>query len=269
VIAHGAVNGGAPGAVGELVSRGYDDIVFAPFLDRYVDGSDFVNWGYWLPTTATQKDACENLMEVLLAFVPEKRGTILDVACGKGATTQYLLKYYPPHAVTGIDMSEAELRRAATNAPGCAFSIMDATALAFPDRSFDAVLCVEAAFHFDTREAFFREASRVLRPQGKLVLSDILFAGPVHQARVFNEHNFVPEPAAYADVLRRSGFVDVEVVDASAECWLSFERHHSEYLRRELQLGLVRPLTARRIEARRTRRFRGTRFYVLAAGTKL
>lgn len=37
-----------------------------------------------------------------MAFVPEKNGTILDVACGKGATTRYLLKYYTPENVTGI-----------------------------------------------------------------------------------------------------------------------------------------------------------------------
>lgn len=253
----------------ELVRRGYEEAVFSPSWDRYYGDSDFVNWGYWLPATSTQKDACENLMEMLLAFIPEKSGTILDVACGKGATTRHLLKYYPPHAVAGIDMSTAELARAAANAPGCAFSLMDATALAFPDKSFDAVICAEAAFYFDTREAFLREARRVLRPHGRLVLSDILFARPLHEvAQVFNLHNFVPDPEAYAELLRRVGFADVQVVDASAECWLSFERHFAQHIRSELRLGLMGPLAARRLEAKQARRLRGTRFYVLAAGTK-
>jgi ubiquinone/menaquinone biosynthesis C-methylase UbiE len=45
---------------------------------------------------------------------------------------------------------------------------MDAARLAFADAQFDAVICVEAAFHFDTRAAFLREALRVLKPAGAL-----------------------------------------------------------------------------------------------------
>jgi ubiquinone/menaquinone biosynthesis C-methylase UbiE len=47
----------------------------------------------------------------LLAFVPEKQGTILDVARGKGATTRHLLKYFKPENVTGINISEKQLAR--------------------------------------------------------------------------------------------------------------------------------------------------------------
>ncbi len=49
-------------------------------------------------------------MEKLMAFIPEKNGTILDVACGKGATTRYLLKYYTPENVTGIMHVSADER---------------------------------------------------------------------------------------------------------------------------------------------------------------
>ena len=38
-------------------------------------------------------------MEKLLVTVPEKTGNILDVACGKGATTRHLLKYFKPENV--------------------------------------------------------------------------------------------------------------------------------------------------------------------------
>ena len=43
----------------------------------------------------------------------------------------------------------------------------------FPDASFDAVVCVEAAFHFPSRARFFSEAFRLLHPGGVLTMSDI------------------------------------------------------------------------------------------------
>jgi MPBQ/MSBQ methyltransferase len=76
------------------INRCYDKIMFTPGAHQRYGGSDFHNFGYWDQATTTQREACENLMEELLAFIPEKEGAILDVACGKGGTSRYLLKYY-------------------------------------------------------------------------------------------------------------------------------------------------------------------------------
>jgi ubiquinone/menaquinone biosynthesis C-methylase UbiE len=66
---------------------------------------------------------------------------------------------------------------------------MDAARLAVADGSVDRLHCVEAAFHFDSRDAFLAEAARVLRPGGKAVLTDITFrrsyAGGVPAANVW------------------------------------------------------------------------------------
>src|SRR5690349_9288040 len=44
----------------------------------------------------------------------------------------------------------------------------------FPDASFDRVLALECAFHFDTREQFLREAFSVIKPGGTIALADEL-----------------------------------------------------------------------------------------------
>src|SRR5271166_1338402 len=126
----------------DAINRHYDQRMFSPNVRGHYD---FHNYGYWLPNTRTRRTACENLMEELLSFIPRKEGTILDVACGKGATTRHLLKYYAPEQVTGINISKKQLQRCRVNAPGCKFLMMDATALTFGDNCFDNVICVEAA----------------------------------------------------------------------------------------------------------------------------
>ena len=69
------------------INHWYDRQMFLPTVDRV---NEFANYGFWEEDTHTETEACENLMEKLLAFLPEKQGTILDVACGKGATTRHL-----------------------------------------------------------------------------------------------------------------------------------------------------------------------------------
>jgi MPBQ/MSBQ methyltransferase len=206
----------------------YDSLMYSPELLDFYQQSDYVNFGYWDNEVSTPKEACDLLMSKLLDFVPEKQGNILDVACGKGETTRYLTKFYCPDEIIGINISEKQLSDCRKNVPDATFQLMDATSLQFENNSFDTVICVEAAFHFNTREKFLKEALRVLKPGGYLVLSDILLTCKGEESflhRVENE-NYVQDLDAYEALCRQVGFESTTIVDVTENCW----RRHYRYI---------------------------------------
>jgi SAM-dependent methyltransferase len=217
----------------ERLAEDYDREMAEPLNSLYYGFSSYYNLGYWYPDTKSQGEASENLVEKLLAFIPEKGGKILDVACGMGATTRHLTRYYRPEDVTGINISETQLERAREIAPTCRFLLMDATRLDFPDESFDDVICVEAAFHFESRDDFIREAFRVLKPGGHLVHSDVLYSEDMPASLAERAHlprvNQLPTPEALKERLAAAGFQETEIIDATPECWESFDRHSKEF----------------------------------------
>lgn len=108
----------------------------------------------------------------LAGFGPGAR--VLDVATGTGA--QAIAFAEKGTEVVGIDLSDAMLRIAKRKKPSAktTFRQADATALPFPDASFDGA-CVSFALHEmpqTIRERVVREMARAVRPGGRLVVVD-------------------------------------------------------------------------------------------------
>ena len=197
--------------------------------------------GQWASKHCTRASkASQALIDELVGRISKREGRILDVACGPGASTRRLLRYYSPDRVTAINISEIQLAAARERADGCTFLLMDAAQLGFADEQFDAVMCVEAAFHFNTRDRFLREVLRVLKPGGSLVLTDMLFRGflkPIGDFGQVPPANFVQDIADYGARLEAAGFESVEVEDATECCLAGFQKHVARWPAGERRRG--------------------------------
>lgn len=205
-------------------------------MKEYYAGSGFLNAGYWASNPPNQVKACEALIDHLIGFMPSVQGNILDVACGNGATTRSLQRYYPADQITGINISEFQLAQARVNAPGSTFYLMDAVDLQFEDASFDAIICVEAAFHFRTRRDFLAEALRVLKPNGYLLLADLIY-WTEDSAESFSPDNFIVPDSnmvrdldAYRTMFADVGYTNVTLEDATFDSWIRYQKNFHRWL---------------------------------------
>lgn len=100
---------------------------------------------------------------------------VLEVAAGTGAVTRALAPKLPPGASYVVtDLSQPMLDYAASQQPADAritWRQADALALPFEDASFDVVFCQFGAMFFPDRVAGYREARRVLKPDGRFLFS--------------------------------------------------------------------------------------------------
>lgn len=202
----------------------------------YFDKIGFLNAGYWKGIDESMEMAQINLMETLARFLCRTEGRVLDAACGIGAAARFLTKYFVPHCITGINISEPQLARCRAIAPECNFELMDAAKLAFDNSSFDSVLCIEAAGHFMTREKFFREAYRILVPTGRLAMLDALYDYDMlkpEEAAVCPRENYLPNLDALRESLLRAGFRYVRVDDCTDWTAKAASRYVVSMLERE------------------------------------
>lgn len=111
----------------------------------------------------------EPIVRRLLAQYPA--GRALDAACGTGRHTANLTSL--GHEVIGIDATAEMLAVAKSRVPSAQFKVADLASMPLPDSSVELAVCSLALTHCPTLSPAVAELSRVLKPGGIAVISDV------------------------------------------------------------------------------------------------
>ncbi|QHY99577.1 Erythromycin 3''-O-methyltransferase [Streptomyces sp. S4.7] len=253
--------------------------------------STYFNQGYWETGNETYDAAQEALAGLLADTVGMREGdTVLDCGFGYGDQDFYWLKSRRPRQIFGINITPKHVEFASDRArregvtDRVNFQLASATEIPFPDNTFDRVVSLESAMHYQPRSQFFKEAYRVLKPGGVIATADIVpmpGAGPRENLKAHalgwlkwtvDDRNW-HDRDVYAEKLSQTGFESVGVTTIQPKVWEpwrayitkkvadpAFKPTVSKLYYRVLQKAWADPeLLKRELE---------TVDYIMAAGTK-
>lgn len=211
----------------------YDDMMLSAHMRALYEDCGYYNVGDWSRGARALPAACERLVfrhadavRSTLGARARFNGVVIDAGCGLGGGTALLASYLAPSTVAGINVSSRQVLEAARRYGGAAFCVMDATRIALADESATAIVSVEAAFHFNTRDAFLDGAYRVLKPGGCLVITDMLFATSTWVAGwSVPAANVIADLHAYAACCEQHGFEILSLDDVTSVTWEGFCAH--------------------------------------------
>lgn len=112
-------------------------------------------------------------LDLFLQLLSNTEGEILDVACGPGNITQYVLNKRPGLQILGIDLAPNMLELARKNNPTAKFTEMDCRNISQLKQRFDGIILGFCLPYLNKDEAIqlVNDATALLNPKGILYLS--------------------------------------------------------------------------------------------------
>jgi ubiquinone/menaquinone biosynthesis C-methylase UbiE len=215
----------------------------------------YLNFGLWEDGIETYLRAAENLvLRVGTMLGLNSSSHLLDVAPGMGPQDLLLYDKFGGPRIDALDATwkhvEHGRRRMRENGieEKVVFHHGSATSLPFAKETFSQVMSIEGPEHFNTRDRFFDEAYRVLKPGGVLAVSDYTVPRPLHNSvdravigltcRVWKVPNAnIWTTAEYRERLAAHGFSNIEVREVGENVIPSYYR---EQRRKEVRRELAR-----------------------------
>jgi cyclopropane fatty-acyl-phospholipid synthase-like methyltransferase len=212
---------------------------------------DSFHFGYFHTGSETLAQALDAHTDLVAQMAnPRQAQHILDVGCGLGAPALRIVEQYGCN-ITAINISREQIRqgRQLVEQRGMSDRVKiargDARALEFPDASFDAIVCLEAAGDICVREQdkehLVGELYRVLRPGGHLGFSDLALhtSPPTAEDRTLRAvlyHRGQELVTDWPALFSRQGFKVLECQDIIMETMPTWSRTEEVYEQRRSEV---------------------------------
>jgi len=118
-------------------------------------------------------DLYDDTYDTFCEEVNSENATILEIGCGPGNITKYLLNKRPGFSIVGIDISPNMIELAKTNNPTVGFKVMDCREIDQLQGKFNGIICgfcLPYLSAFDSSK-LIKDCTRLLKDKGVLYIS--------------------------------------------------------------------------------------------------
>lgn len=166
-------------------------------------------WYYYEYARSASKNVDHHTGLMHLRTLVGKSKNILDLGCGEGTRLNTLLPSWKTG--TGIDINAYAIKRAKKQYPRHHFRLYKGQTLPFEDASFDLVYSAFVLEHVSDPELFLKEAIRVLKKGGSLVIFCPNFGAPNRRSPCSTQNPFTK--------LLKGLFSDLFLKNQSIDSW--------------------------------------------------
>ena len=114
-----------------------------------------------------------NSFDIFCQNIKKENASVLELACGPGNITQYLLEKRPDLKILGTDLAPNMIELAKKNNPDAEFDLLDFREMKSLGKTFDAILCGFGLPYLSKKEAleFIADSGQILNTGGVLYIS--------------------------------------------------------------------------------------------------